>query len=1009
MKSQPGTYISTLKLSRAVTYSPMVLIVFGLVMLSVQGPLGSANGQEIAFFEDFWLHGMYPGIGTPGDLQLLDDGRLLMSFDKNWGVYGRYSNDLGKTWGNEFILAPPPGSSSSYCDVHSSFVETANGDLLMTFQRYYFGTRPVYKEVYYRRSPDGGDTWDSPTLMAYDGLFNDKPLLLSSGRLIAPVEREAEIGTSDHRGYVSYTWYSDDNGQSWTKSANEVNMLPTEAQEPHVVELNDGRLMMLMRTYSGYLVRSYSTDQGTSWSAGEPLTNLIISADSSAISVKRIPSTGDLLLLRTTGGTAPARTPLVSAISTDDGLTWSNERVIAGVSWETYGYPGVQFTDDMALIGYMSTQGGRLARIGIDWFYKTDEHVGNADPATEGWTFDDFNNGTGTQSAGVDSEKYWRIQRDAGAAGRYLHSLNESHLDDSSGWTMTARVKVNIADWINDCELAVMDGTSYWSLNLAADTEGYMGAYTLNSSYGVDSALSTLDPSLDYHTYQIIFDPLSDAVTYYIDGEAIGGQARTDVGGCWDIMRAQFGDTNGLNASDSQWSYVSFEIGQNIWKPDPGDANGDGKVDERDAAALAKNWLASGAIWSQGDFNNDGIVDDRDAVILAANWNHGVEQTASTPEPGGPVGLAAVLIAAGLVIFRKRRVATCCVILSSLLWSASSGSADDAKDSSGKATVFEDILLAEKYPGIGSPGDLQLLDDGRLLMSFDKDWGVYARYSDDLGKTWGPECTLAARPQPHADHCYVHSSFIEAANGDLLLFYQYYVYGTRPVYKVNYYRRSLDGGKTWGDQLAMGNDGLFNDKLIRLESGRLIAPVEREAEIGDSDHRGYVSYVYYSDDNGYSWRKSSNEVNVLPVEAQEPHVVELKDGRLMMFCRTYSGYVLRSYSTDKGVTWSKGEPVKDLILSQDSSALSLKRIPATGDLLLLRTTGGTAPNRTPLVSAISSDDGATWEHERVIAGDPTEIYGYPGVQFTDKLALIGFSSRKGAHLARISINWFYVR
>ena len=321
--------------------------------------------------------------------------------------------------------------------------------------------------------------------------------------------------------------------------------------------------------------------------------------------------------------------------------------------------------------------------------------------------------------------------------------------------------------------------------------------------------------------------------------------------------------------------------------------------------------------------------------------------------------------------------------------------------------VFEDLRLAETYPNIGSPGDLQLLDDGQLLMTFDKDWGVYGRYSEDLGKTWGPEFTLAERPRPHAKHCYVHSSLIKAANGDLLLFYQYYVYGTRPVYKVNYYRRSVDGGKTWGDQLAVGNDGLFNDKLIRLASGRLIAPVEREAEIGDSDHRGYVSYVYYSDDHGYSWRRSDNEVNVLPVEAQEPHVVELKDGRLMMLCRTYSGYVIRSYSKDGGVTWSKGEPVKDLILSKDSSALSLKRIPSTGDLLLLRTTGGVSPYRTPLVSAVSTDEGKTWKHERVIVHSPKETYGYPGVQFTPDMALIGYSSRAGAHLARIGIDWFY--
>jgi hypothetical protein len=92
-----------------------------------------------------------------------------------------------------------------------------------------------------------------------------------------------------------------------------------------------------------------------------------------------------------------------------------------------------------------------------------------------------------------------------------------------------------------------------------------------------------------------------------------------------------------------------------------------------------------------------------------------------------------------------------------------------------------------------------------------------------------------------------------------------------------------------------------------------------------------------------------------------------------------------------------------------ATSLGLKRIPSTGDLLLLRTTGGEPPNRTPLASAVSVDDGKTWTNERIVADDPKEIYGYPCVEFTDDMALIGYSSRAGAHLARITIGWFYER
>ena len=53
----------------------------------------------------------------------------------------------------------------------------------------------------------------------------------------------------------------------------------------------------------------------------------------------------------------------------------------------------------------------------------------------------------------------------------------------------------------------------------------------------------------------------------------------------------------------------------------PGDASGDGTVNEADKAIVSANWqMQSGATWGDGDFNADGRVDDLDATIMAANW-----------------------------------------------------------------------------------------------------------------------------------------------------------------------------------------------------------------------------------------------------------------------------------------------------------------------------------------------------------------------------------------------------
>ena len=80
----------------------------------------------------------------------------------------------------------------------------------------------------------------------------------------------------------------------------------------------------------------------------------------------------------------------------------------------------------------------------------------------------------------------------------------------------------------------------------------------------------------------------------------------------------------------------------------PGDANGDGCVDDLDLTALAVYWQQATNRWRHGDFNGDGIVDDLDLTALAVNWQQGCGggslATASVPEPAtlSLLGLASV-------------------------------------------------------------------------------------------------------------------------------------------------------------------------------------------------------------------------------------------------------------------------------------------------------------------------------------------------------------------------------
>lgn len=340
--------------------------------------------------------------------------------------------------------------------------------------------------------------------------------------------------------------------------------------------------------------------------------------------------------------------------------------------------------------------------------------------------------------------------------------------------------------------------------------------------------------------------------------------------------------------------------------------------------------------------------------------------------------------------------------------------------------LFEDVqavaLPKGTYGYRGMPGTLLELKDGRIVLAYTRmlpdgnaDGSVAAKYSSDQGKTWGEEFVLTSAPKPQGSGRYCHPSLLRLQNGNILLSY---IYGSPAQFPAlfghNYYRLSTDEAQTWGDQLIVtphpGYNIIHNDKFIQLSTGRILAPVEYEVSFTSGDHGGYVSYTVYSDDGGYSWWESKNMVEMLPVEAQEPHVVELKDGRVLMLMRTYSGSVARAYSDDKGETWSQGEMVPELPLPPNSSALNVKRIPSTGDLLLVRSSSGPKEpphRRTPFVSVISTDDGATWTHERVIAGDPEDDYGYPGLTFVGDMALVVYHQRDGLHVARIGVDWFY--
>lgn len=324
-----------------------------------------------------------------------------------------------------------------------------------------------------------------------------------------------------------------------------------------------------------------------------------------------------------------------------------------------------------------------------------------------------------------------------------------------------------------------------------------------------------------------------------------------------------------------------------------------------------------------------------------------------------------------------------------------------------------------------SEGAFITLADGRILFAYSRYYGsswsdvatatISARLSEDDGKTWSNRDRLLV---DNEGSCNVMSpSLLRLADGRIALFYL----RTNNFHDCRLYMRtSQDEAKTWSEPTqcihAPGYFIVNNDRVIQLKSGRIVIPAAYHRPKLDTDPTAWDSFdmraitlFYYSDDEGRTWRESDDWWG-LPVRSksgmQEPGVIELADGSLYAWARTDTGRQWEIRSRDHGVTWS---PPKRSCFHSPNSALSMKRIPATGQLLAVWNdhlprwnlpapvmgkgfTANSSWGRTPLAMALSDDEGKTWKNARLIEDDPRRGFCYTAIHFTKEAMLLAYCS-----------------
>ncbi len=198
-------------------------------------------------------------------------------------------------------------------------------------------------DIWHSHSSDRQSVWSEPKLIykGYVGSINGMTQL-ENGRIILPfaywlggVRRAPPVGPN-----ITTTLYSDDGGHTWKGPEAKLTAPCYEnyngdnvgAVEPSVVQLQDGRVWMLIRTQTGWMYESFSKD-GAEWS---PTTRSRFCSSNSPAWLVRT-SNGRLVVFWNNcentsridkAGVYTNRDALHAAVSNNEGQSWHGYREV---------------------------------------------------------------------------------------------------------------------------------------------------------------------------------------------------------------------------------------------------------------------------------------------------------------------------------------------------------------------------------------------------------------------------------------------------------------------------------------------------------------------------------------------------------------------------------------------------------------------------------------------------------------------------------------------------------
>ncbi len=346
------------------------MLVESVLFENLNGVIASGLAKE-PFFEKISFQAKtnqrnaYPVIAS------IPDGRILCAWTQDRKIVGRFSEDCGESWsGTQEII----NTGEGYADADPSIVVTK--DLIQVYST----TIPVPRkpvlssDIYKSECQFNSDYWTTPVLthshhqylvgMVHAGIRLKDGTLLRPYSWDIPADKGIRFEGEKKMNLKSGVLISQDNGKNWLPSRDIYAEPPRTGTlstggvaEPSIVELNSGKLYMLLRTSDTHHWESYSSDGGRTWT--EPRRSKITGHNTPSAMVRL--KDGRIVLVW--NNSPDKRTPLEVAVSDDNAETWSQSKTLSNPKDVQASYPSVcQADDGTIVVVWQQDRPGRKSR-----------------------------------------------------------------------------------------------------------------------------------------------------------------------------------------------------------------------------------------------------------------------------------------------------------------------------------------------------------------------------------------------------------------------------------------------------------------------------------------------------------------------------------------------------------------------------------------------------------------------------------------------------------------------